>query len=107
MQSTPETSSFDPHAQLRSLYLELLKSQDRFDEFKHILSLYPGDREQAEQVESPEAARVREELNAKIREWLRGDFAGLSSTQVVLWRAIVVEERFNVALSPWKESNLY
>jgi hypothetical protein len=38
---------------------------------------------------------------------LHGDFDGLSATQVVLWRSIVVEERINVALSPWKESNFY
>jgi hypothetical protein len=34
-------------------------------------------------------------------------FSGLSSSQIQMWRAIVVEERINVALSPWKESNSY
>jgi hypothetical protein len=34
-------------------------------------------------------------------------FSGLSSSQIQMWRAIVVEERINVALSPWKESNCY
>jgi hypothetical protein len=34
-------------------------------------------------------------------------FQGLSAAQVLQWRAIVVEERLNVSLSPWKESNVY
>jgi hypothetical protein len=27
--------------------------------------------------------------------------------QMLLWRSIIVEERFNVALAPWKEANGY
>jgi len=46
-------------------------------------------------------------LNTRIRGWLGGQFMGLSATQVLQWRAIVVEERFNVSLSPWKEANVY
>jgi hypothetical protein len=95
----------DPHEQLRRLYRSLLEDQNRFDEFKQILALYPtstdGD------SESVEAQQIRARLNARIGEWLHGDFDGLSATQVVLWRSIVVEERINVALSPWKESNMY
>ena len=39
--------------------------------------------------------------------WVGDRFGGLSATQMLQWRAIVVEERFNVSLSPWKESNNY
>ena len=33
--------------------------------------------------------------------------ADLSVVQVLQWRAIVVDERLNVSISPWKESNIY
>ena len=94
----------DPHVQLRRLYTSLLEEQNRFDEFKQLLSLYPVT---DDEVESEEAQTVRAKLNARISEWLSGHFDGLSAAQVVLWRSIVVEERINVALSPWKESNGY
>jgi hypothetical protein len=93
----------DTHTQLRQLYRALLNNQENFDEFKQMLSRYPhvdGD------VEPAYAAGVRDELNERIRDWL-GNFEGLSAKQVLLWRTIVVDERINVALSPWKESNLY
>lgn len=96
--------SLDPHAQLRRLYLTLLQDQNRFDEFKQLLALYPSE---LEDVESADAAGVRQRLNVRISTWLDGRFDGLSATQVSLWRNIVVEERINVTLSPWKESNLY
>ena len=96
--------SGDPHAQLRRLYISLLQDQARFDEFKQLLAMYPA---QTEEVESPEARSIRDRLNARISQWLDGGFDDLSVTQVALWRAIVVEERINVALSPWKESNVY
>jgi hypothetical protein len=94
----------DSHTQLRALYQTLLSHQDRFDEFKHLLSLYsaePG------AVEAPEARETRQKLNGRIREWVGGSFDGLSIIQMLQWRAIVVDERLNVALSPWKESNIY
>jgi hypothetical protein len=96
----------DHHAQLRALYLSLLTRQEHFDEFKQLLALYqvePG----CVDAEPAEAAEVRERLNARIRHWIGGRFDGLSAAQVLQWRAIVVEERFNVSLSPWKESNMY
>jgi hypothetical protein len=96
--------ALDPHAQLRRLYLTLLQDQNRFDEFKQLLALYPSNVEDAESVE---ALGIRAKLNARITAWLDGGFDGLSATQVSLWRSIVVEERINVTLSPWKESNLY
>lgn len=102
---TPSTLKHDPHAHLRALYQSLLTRQDRFDEFKQLLALYPVESDGDD--ETAEAADVRGRLNQRISEWVGAPFAGLSATQVGLWRSIVVEERINVALSPWKESNAY
>lgn len=96
----------DPHAQLRALYLSLLTRQENFDEFKQLLQLYELDGD-ALDAEPEEAAVVRSRLNERIRDWIGGRFDGLSAAQVLQWRAIVVEERLNVSLSPWKESNGY
>ncbi len=95
----------DPHAQLRRLYISLLEDQNRFDEFKQLLALYPTTEDATE--ENDDARRVRAQLNARITDWVCGDFEELSAAQVVLWRSIVVNERINVAISPWKESNGY
>ncbi len=103
MRTTPH---LDPHAELRSLYMSLLTRQENFDEFKELLSKYPAVPSEGE-TESAAAAGVRQRLNERIRAWTGGPFSGLSSSQVQMWRAIVVEERMNVALSPWKESNFY
>ena len=94
----------DSHASLRALYQTLLSHQDHFDEFKRLLSLYSAEPGVSE---TREALDVRERLNARIREWIGGVFEGLSVIQMLQWRAIVVDERLNVALSPWKESNMY
>lgn len=102
--STHASTTRDPHLQLRRLYISLLEEQHRFDEFKQLLGMYRSDQGGEE---SPEQRETREKLNARIREWISGDFDGLSAAQVVLWRSIVVEERINVALSPWRESNMY
>ncbi|MBN2577164.1 MAG: hypothetical protein JXP73_21565 [Deltaproteobacteria bacterium] len=96
----------DPHAQLRTLYVSLLTRQERFDEFKQLLSMYPAEAGEGE-TEPAAAAEVRRKLNERIRDWTGTPFAGLSSSQIQMWRAIVVDERINVALSPWKESNGY
>jgi len=102
MQQIPTS---DPHAQLRSLYVALLQRQDRFEEFKRLLALYDYSPEDGDS--EPEDARlVRERLNESIRAWT-GQFEGLSVTQAQHWRAIVVDDRFNVAISPWKEANVY
>lgn len=100
-------ATFDPHAQLRALYQALLSNQDCFDEFKLLLQLYDFVPTQAEDEESSEAMAVRDRLNQRIRSWVGGDFDGLSARQTLQWRAIIVEERFNVSLSPWKEANGY
>lgn len=86
------TGAADPHAQLRRLYLSLLEEQDRFDEFRRLLTAYRSD---DPELESPEAGNVRERLNARIAQWLDGSFDGLTPAQVSLWRSIVVEERIN------------
>jgi hypothetical protein len=104
MPSTQSRES-DPHTQLRALYKSLLEREERFQEFKQLLALYPPGA--AEAGEQAEAAVVRQQLNERIREWVGGRFEGLSAMQLLLWRSIVVEERFNVALSPWKEANMY
>lgn len=95
----------DPHLQLRRLYISLLEEQSRFDEFKQLLALYPTTETGDEEGE--EGHQAREKLNARIRTWLGGEFEGLNVAQVLLWRSIVVEERINIALSPWKEANGY
>jgi len=96
----------DPHDQLRRLYRSLLEEQNRFDEFKQLLALYPTP-DIGSDVETEEARVTRAKLNARITEWLHGEFDGLSVAQVLLWKSIVVEERINIALSPWRESNAY
>ncbi len=98
-------ANYDPNAQLRALYQALLSNQESFDEFKRLLQLYEVDPTQMD-VEPSEAASVRMRLNDRIRDWI-GDFEGLSPVQTLQWRAIIVENRFNVSLSPWKESNTY
>jgi hypothetical protein len=104
MESLQQTST-DPHTQLRALYRSLLEREERFHEFKQLLALYPST--PPESGEPADATAVREQLNERIREWVGGRFEGLNAMQLMLWRSIVVEERFNVALSPWKEANMY
>jgi len=104
MQSS-STFTNDPHTHLRALYRSLLESEDHFHEFKHLLSMYPT--YVAGAMEGAEAAAVREQLNERIRDWVGAEFEGLTAMQLLLWRSIVVEERFNLALSPWKEANNY
>jgi hypothetical protein len=96
----------DPHAQLRALYFSLLAHQEHFDEFKQLLALYDVTPDAMDE-EPVSAVAVRVRLNERIRGWIRGPFEGLSAGQILMWRAIVVEERLNVSLSPWKESNAY
>ena len=96
----------DPHDQLRALYRSLLERQSNFDEFKQLLSLYPASVSDTA-PEPEEAAYIRARLNFRISEWVDGNFDGLSVLQVLQWRNIVVEERFNIALSPWNESSVW
>jgi hypothetical protein len=98
--------TMDAHVQIRALYTALLEDEERFHEFKKHLALY--DVRPDEVNEEPEgAAAIRQRLNQKIQGWMAIPFDGISAVQMLQWRAIVVEERFNVAVSPWKESNAY
>jgi hypothetical protein len=96
----------DPHDQLRALYRSLLERQSNFDEFKQLLSLYPESVSDSG-AEPEEAAHIRARLNFKIAEWVDGQFDGLSVMQVLQWRNIVVEERFNVVLAPFSETTAW
>jgi hypothetical protein len=96
----------DPHDQLRALYRSLLERQSNFDEFKQLLSLYP-ESVSDNTTESEEAAYIRARLNFRISEWIDGRFDGLSVDQVLQWRNIVVEERYNFVPAPWKETSVW
>jgi hypothetical protein len=90
----------DPIALLSALYVSLLRSDERSHEFRSLLALYPaslGGRE------SREAARVRCELNARVRSWLDAPSVTLSVAAVLLWRTILVEGRVDTE----KRSNAY
>jgi hypothetical protein len=96
----------DPHEQLRRVAFAALETQERFDALKRALATYPA-RELEGDLESSDAAMLRNELNQQIDGWVDFPFAGFSAVQVTLLRRMLVEERINVALSPWKESNSY
>jgi hypothetical protein len=96
----------DPHTQIRALYTLLIEKEECFHEFKRALSLYDASDGGGDQ-ESPEAAALRASLNEKIQSWVHVPFSGISAQQMLQCRAIFVDERFNVSLSPWKESNTY
>jgi hypothetical protein len=93
----------DHGTQIRALYRSLLERQSNFDEFKTLLTLYPASLP-ANGQEPIEATVVRARLNSRISEWLGDPFDALTAEQLLEWRAIVVEERFTNAISPWKES---
>lgn len=90
---------------LQIVYMAVLENQDRFDEFRQHLATYsvsPLDDE-----ESAEAAAVRARLNERAREWTNGAVEGRTRVQMLRWREIIVDQRFNIALSPWKVANWY
>jgi hypothetical protein len=89
--STQVPATSDSQRQVRRLYVSLLEEQSRFDEFKYLLARYPA--EELQTVETDRARESRETLNRRIREWLLGDFQGLSVAQLLLWRSIIVDER--------------
>jgi hypothetical protein len=96
----------DPNLHIRTLYVSLLDQQERFDEFKYLLSLYPRLPEDAD-TEPPEAAEVRERLTERVREWTGMPSARVNAMQIRLWRDMLVDKRVNLAVSPWKEANHY
>lgn len=89
--STQVPATSDAQRQVRRLYVSLLEQQSRFDEFKYLLARYPAEDELS--GESARARDSRDALNRRIKEWLLGDFDGLSAPQLLLWRSIIVDER--------------
>jgi hypothetical protein len=87
---------------VRALYRALIQSEDRFQEFEAHLAIYDAKTGEADE-ELPHPAAVRCRLNQRIRSWLSVPFDGLSAEQMREWRAIVIEERFDIAPSPWQE----
>ncbi|HEY6561440.1 MAG TPA: hypothetical protein VI072_29405 [Polyangiaceae bacterium] len=84
--------------QLQALYLALLMRQERFDEFKQLLALYPKP-SAGRADESAEASAIRLKLNDRISQWIGSTFTGLAAHQVLIWRAVLVEEQWGVPLS--------
>jgi hypothetical protein len=113
--SRPETNDKEPtdmaiqrdrHDQIRALYRSLLECQSNFHEFKALLTLYPASLPPNGQ-ETAEASLVRARLNSRISEWLGDEFDAMTVEQLLQWRAIVVDERFNNVLPTWRESNIW
>ena len=102
-QQTQNSSASDE--QLRATYAEMLSSQERFEEIKHLLAQYPEIPPEADSEPSA-AAAAREALNARIGEWVT-PFDGLSATQTRQLRQVLVDNRQNLAVAPWKENNSY
>ena len=84
----------DPSIQLRALYMALLRSQNRFDEFKYLLALYHPNGVDLSGAETQKAAELRRRLNDRIEEWVGMEIDALEPMQVLQWRAIVVEGRY-------------
>jgi broad specificity phosphatase PhoE len=98
----PATSA--AQRQVRRLYVSLLEQQSRFDEFKYLLARYPVEDETS--GESTRARDSRDVQNRRIREWLLGDFDGLSPAELLLWRSIIVDERLPPS-SRWGEETSF
>jgi hypothetical protein len=81
----------EPRDQLDALYEVLLLSQSCFDEFKLLLCLYQLEPDCADD-EPPEAAALRQRLNSRIRGWIDGEFDGLTASETIRWREIIVDE---------------
>jgi hypothetical protein len=89
----------EPRDQLGALYEVLLLSQSCFDEFKLLLCLYQLEADRADD-EPPDAAALRLRLNNRIRGWIDGDFDGLTATQTIRWREIIVDEAVHASGGP-------
>jgi hypothetical protein len=105
MQTPTEANVFDPHFQLRELYKTLIEHQDLFDEFRQLIASYP--RIDDENEEPSEARVLREVVTRRVRTWTGLPVSHFSPMQMLLWRNLIVDERINVAIAPWKESNMY
>jgi len=87
----------EPDLRPQALYRALLGHEERFHEFKRFLTLYALEPNYGDEPDA--AAAVRARLNARLREWVGPEFGDLSASQVLLWRCIVVEERFGATPS--------
>ena len=92
---TAKATIRDPNLQLRALYMTLLRNQERFDEFKHLLALYQPTNVRDDGNEEPSARAVRDRLNERIEAWLGMRIEALTPDQVLMWRTILVEDRFS------------
>jgi hypothetical protein len=94
-----------PTDQLRAIYLKLMIDHDHFDEFRAILASYPLIADEAE--ESEYATGIRLLATERAREWTGIHIERLSSAQMLVLRDVLVDQRRNIAASPWQESNMY
>jgi hypothetical protein len=85
-------------AETRVLYRFLLERLSNFDEFKHLLMLYPAALPSGE--EPAFAVEIRAVLRRRISHWLGRHFEALSAAELLRWRAIVVDEM--VTLPSWR-----
>jgi hypothetical protein len=46
-------------------------------------------------------------INSRINEWIGREVQPHSAMEIIQWREVLVEGRFGIAISPWKESNGY
>lgn len=97
-------SHHDQHYQLRALYKVLCRKQSEFDEFRMIMACYRVD---DVAMEPPEARVLRDMATQRAREWTGLPIRYFSPFQMLQWRKLLVEDRENIAICPWKESNLY
>jgi len=58
-------------------------------------------------VEPEQAAQIRELLNLRIAEWTGSRLQSLSCTDMLAWRGMIVDQRINLGIAPWKEANNY
>ena len=54
-----------------------------------------------------QAAQIRELLNLRIAEWTGSRLQSLSCTDMLAWRGMIVDQRINLGIAPWKEANNY
>ena len=106
-ESTSSQAAFPDHERLARILDDYLVAieQGRSISPEELLAQYPEIA--TELAEEPSAAAAaREALNARIGEWVT-PFDGLSATQTRQLRQVLVANRANLAVAPWKENNGY
>jgi hypothetical protein len=81
-------------AQTRALYRFLLERVSNFNEFKHLVALYPATLPSG--GEPVFATQIRTLLHKRISQWLGRQVEALTSDELLCWRAIVVDDFFGV-----------